>query len=237
MKFFVEIRRFLLRSRFRIIIVHQPLCTSVRSFVRLPENVPAPISLISSRPECTIQVLPHNLIHHTTHRNSMLTALDLSSTIHPVDNNLVVHQNLQTTMFIRGPCRIPGIAVITWSLCTFHRGIAHARRLRRFQVQHNMPRVLQLFRQGEPLSPRVACLEFRNPGVTQETRERTFPVVRSTRKRAFPLRAVPIILLGQFDVVVPPHFIAAPCHRLFPISASLRITWTTHHLPCCNTHI
>ena len=99
-----------------------------------------------------------------------------------------------------------------------------------------MPRVLKLFRHGEPLSPRVTRLQFRYPGVTQETRERTFPVVRSARNRAFPLRAVPVILLGQFDVFVPPHFVKAPRHRFFPVSAIFRITWATHHLPSCNMH-
>ena len=55
----VEIRRFPLRSRSRITIVHQPISMCVRSFVRLSENVPTPISLISSRPESSTQVPPH----------------------------------------------------------------------------------------------------------------------------------------------------------------------------------
>ena len=167
---------------------------------RLPENVPAPISLISSRPESYTQVPPNKLIHHTTHRHGMLFAPDLAGTIHPIDDDLVVTQNLQTTMFIRAPCNIPRMAVISWSLFTFHRGIARARRLRWFKNKHHMPRVLKLFRQGVPLSPRVARHEFRNPSVPKETRERAFPIGWPARKREFPLRAVPIILLGQFGV-------------------------------------
>ena len=31
-----------------------------------------------------------------------------------------------------------------------------------------------------------------------------------------------------------PHFIAAPCHRFFPISASLDVAGAAHHLPRCN---
>ena len=92
-----------------------------------------------------------------------------------------------------------------------------------------------LFRQREPLSPRVASLQFRYPGVSQESRERSFPVGRSAWERAFPLCALPKVFLGQFDVFVSPHFITAPCHGLFPVSASLRIARTTHSLPCCNT--
>ena len=79
-------------------------------------------------------------------------------------------------------------------------------------------------------------LQFRYPGVTQETREWTLPVVWSTWERAFTLRAVPIILLGQFDVFVSPHFVTAPCHRFFPASATFRITRAAHHLPSSNTH-
>ena len=99
-----------------------------------------------------------------------------------------------------------------------------------------MPRVLKLFRQGEPLSPRVASLQFRYPGVSQESRERSLPVGRSAWERAFPLHAVPIVFLGQFDVFVSPHFVAAPCHRFFPVSAAFRITRATHHLSSSNTH-
>ena len=106
----------------------------------------------------------------------------------------------------------------------------------RFQVQHDVPRVLKLFRQGEPLSPRVASLQFRYPGVSQESREKTLPVGRSTLDRAFPLRAVPIVLLGQFDVFVSPQFVAATCHRFFPVSATLGIAREAHHLSSSNTN-
>ena len=34
----------------------------------------------------------------------------------------------------------------------------------------------------------------------------------------------------------PSTFRRSACHRLFPVSASLRIARTTHHQPCCNTH-
>ena len=118
----------------------------------------------------------------------------------------------------------------------FHREITNTRRLRWFQVQHDVPRVLKLFRQGEPLSPRVASRQFRYPGVSQESRERSLPAGRSAWERAFPLRAVPIVFLGQFDVFVSPHFVAAPCHRLFPVSAAFRIARATHHLPSSNWH-
>ena len=112
----------------------------------------------------------------------------------------------------------------------------YARRLRWFQFQHDVPRVLKLFRQGQPLSPRVASLQFRYPGVTQKTREWTLPVVWSTWDRAFPLRAVPIVLLGLFDVFISPHFVAAPCHRFFPVSTTVRIARAAHRLQSGNTH-
>ena len=48
LQFFVEIRRFPLRSKSRITFVRQSVGTSICSFVRLSENVPTPISLISS---------------------------------------------------------------------------------------------------------------------------------------------------------------------------------------------
>ena len=51
---------------------------------------------------------------------------------------------------------------------------------------------------------------------------------RSAWERAFPLRAVPIVFVGRFDVFVSPHFVAAPCHRFFPVSAAFRIARTTH---------
>ena len=86
------------------------------------------------------------------------------------------------------------------------------------------------------VSPCVTGLQLRYPGVTQETREWALPVIRSARKRTFPLRAVAIVLLGQFDVLVPPHFVAALRHRFFPVSATFRITRTAHHLPSGNAH-
>ena len=97
-QFFVEIRRFPLRSRSRIVIIHQTIRMRIRHFVRLTEDMHTPISLVSSRPKCTLQVPPHKLVHHTTHGNNMINALDLLSTIHPVECNLVVNQDLQTTM-------------------------------------------------------------------------------------------------------------------------------------------
>ena len=82
-----------------------------------------------------------------------------------------------------------------------------------------MPRMLKPFRQCQPLSPCVTGLQLRYPGVTQETRQRALPVLRSGRKRTFPLRAVAIVFLGQFDVFVSPQIVTAPCRRFFPVSA------------------
>ena len=110
------------------------------------------------------------------------------------------------------------------------------RRLRWIQVQHGMPRMLKPFRQCLPLSPCVAGLQLRYPGVTQETRERALPVIRSARKRTFPLRAAATVLLGQFDVFVSPQFVTAPCHRFFPVSAFLGVARAAHHLPRSNTN-
>ena len=79
------------------------------------------------------------------------------------------------------------------------------------------------FVRGEPLSPCVASLRGRYPGITQESREKSLPIGRSSWEKAFPLRPVPMVFLGQFDVFVSPHFVAAPCHRFFPVSAAFRI--------------
>ena len=199
MKFYVEIRRFPLRSKSRIIIVHQPVCMRVRSFVRLTEDMSAPVSLVSSRPKCTSP-------KSTTPRTG--------TTCSPPSTSQAPFLQLITTLLSPGTSKRRCVSDDQMTMphpkdhC--HHVVFLIRILSRFQFQQNMPRVLKLFRQRESLSPRVACLEFRSPGVTQETREKTFPVVRSTRKMAFPLRAVPMILLGQFDVVVPPHFVAAP---------------------------
>ena len=92
------------------------------------------------------------------------------------------------------------------------------------------------FVKEKPLSPRVASLQLRYPGVTQETRERTLSKIRSAWERTFPLRAVTIVLLGQFDVFVSPQFVAAPCHRFLPVSATLGIARAAHHLPSSNTN-
>ena len=120
LQFFVEIKRFPLRSRTRITSVHQPVGMRVSCFVTLTGSLPTPISLISSRPESSSQVPPHKLINHTTDTHGMLFSLDFPRSIHPIDDNLVVTQ-YQTTMFIRAPSNSPGIAVISWSLFTFHR--------------------------------------------------------------------------------------------------------------------
>ena len=98
-----------------------------------------------------------------------------------------------------------------------------------------MPRLLKTFRHCQPLSPCVAGLQLRYPSVTQETRKRAFTIIRSARKRTFPLRAVTIVFLGQFDVFVSPQFVTAPCHRFFPVSATLGVTRAAHHLPRSNT--
>ena len=52
----------------------------------------------------------------------------------------------------------------------------------------------------------------------------------------FPPRAVPTVLLGQFDIFVSPHVVTAPCHRFFPVSAAFCIARAAHHLPSSNTH-
>ena len=96
--------------------------------------------------------------------------------------------------------------------------------------------MLKPFRQCKPLSPCVTGLQLRYPGVTQETRERALPVIRSARKRTFPLRAGSIVFLGQFDVFVSPQFVTAPCHRFFPVSATLGVARAAHHLPRSNTN-
>ena len=79
----------------------------------------------------------------------------------------------------------------------------------------------KLFRQCKPLSPRVTSLQLRYPGVTRETRERAFPVIRSAWERAFPLRAVAIVFLGQFD-----KFISTIRHSaMSPILPSICVPW------------
>ena len=64
----------------------------------------------------------------------------------------------------------------------------------------------------------------------------TLPVIRSAWKRTFPLRAVTIIFIGQFDVFVSPQFVTAPCHRFFPVSSTLGIARAAHHLPGSSTN-
>ena len=68
-----------------------------------------------------------------------------------------------------------------------------------------------------------SVLQFRYPDVTQETREWTLPVVWSTWERTFPLRAVPIVFFGQFDVFISPHFVAAPWSTR-QINSTLEVT-------------
>ena len=169
-----DIRSSPLRSRSRITIDHQPISMCIRRFVRLTEDMPTPISLISSPNDDVYQMIMQRSKDHCHHVVFLLF---------PQEH----HTHSKT------------------------------------QVQHNV-------------RPRVTSLQFRYSGVSQETRERTVPEGRSARERAFLLRAVPVVLLGQFDVLVPPHFVAAPRHRLFPVSASFRITWAAHHLSCCNTN-
>ena len=116
--FIVEIRRHPLRSKSRITIVHQPISMCVRSFVRRTKDMPTPIIFISSRPESTNQEPPHKLIHHTTDKNSMLFALHFPGTIHPINHNLVVAHNLETTMclhFALFTVSLPSSASSSWS--------------------------------------------------------------------------------------------------------------------------
>ena len=47
----------------------------------------------------------------------------------------------------------------------------------------------------------LQAFSFGIQAFTQEAREGTFPVVRSTKNRTFLLRAVPVVLLGQSDVI------------------------------------
>ena len=63
--------------------------------------------------------------------------------------------------------------------------------------------------------------------------KKAFPINRIAKKKTFPLRAVAIVLIGQFDVFVSRQFVTAPCHRFFPVSASLGVIRATHHLPHC----
>ena len=82
----------------------------------------------------------------------------------------------------------------------------------------------------------LQSLQLRYPHVTQEKREKTLPIIRSAWDKTFPLRAVTIVFLGQFDVLISPHFIIAPCQRFFPVSATLGIARAAHHLPSNNTN-
>ena len=85
----MEIRRFPLRSRSRIIINHQPVCKRIRSFVRLTEDVPT--RLVSSRPKCTFQAPPPKLVHSST-ETACSSPLTSQSTIHPVITTLLSHR-------------------------------------------------------------------------------------------------------------------------------------------------
>ena len=91
--------------------INQLACVSA-AFVRLTKDMLTPIIIFFSRPESTTQEPPHKLIHHTTDKNDVLFALYFPGTTHPTDHDLVVTQNLQTTMCLWWPCNIPGIAVI-----------------------------------------------------------------------------------------------------------------------------
>ena len=149
--------------------------------------MPTPVIFISSWPESTTQEPPHKLIHHTTDRNSVFFVLDFPGTIHPIDHNLVVSPKppnddvyLMAMQHSRDHCR----HVVLFERSTG--SITSTPRLRWFQVQHGMPRLLKPFRQCQTLSPCVTGLQLRYPGVTPETRKRAFPIIRSAKKRTFP---------------------------------------------------
>ena len=155
----------------------------------------------------------------------MLIALDFPSTIHPVDNNLVVSQKppnddvyLMAMKHSRDRCHHVVL------LETSHREITRTRRLRWFQLQHDVPRMLKTLRSVR--ATQSTCLQafsFRYPGITQETREMTLPVIRSAWKRDISTACCYDCLLWTVLMYSSLHISSQRhVHRFFPVSATFR---------------